>query len=59
MSRECPGCAIPADRGAETCPICGYEFPRHPRRFWVVAIPALVGFAVFLLAGVGSGCHGW
>jgi len=28
--KECPSCAMPADKNAETCPICGYEFPRQP-----------------------------
>jgi RNA polymerase subunit RPABC4/transcription elongation factor Spt4 len=25
---ECPSCALEAPKDAETCPYCGYEFPR-------------------------------
>jgi ribosomal protein S27AE len=28
--KECPSCAMPVDKEAETCPICGYEFPKQP-----------------------------
>lgn len=27
--RECPSCAMSVPAGAETCPICGYEFPQR------------------------------
>jgi predicted amidophosphoribosyltransferase len=28
--KECPGCAVDVDKNEETCPICGYEFPKQP-----------------------------
>lgn len=26
---ECPSCAMDVDADADTCPYCGYEFPRQ------------------------------
>ena len=26
-TRECPSCAMDVPAEAETCPVCGYEFP--------------------------------
>ena len=26
---ECPSCALEVDKSEETCPFCGYEFPRE------------------------------
>lgn len=28
--KECPSCAMHVENRAETCPICGYEFPKQP-----------------------------
>lgn len=28
--KECPSCAMHVDNRAESCPICGYEFPKQP-----------------------------
>ncbi|MAE69230.1 MAG: hypothetical protein CME06_02045 [Gemmatimonadetes bacterium] len=58
MSTECPGCAVTIERDTSTCPICGYEFPRHPARFRILTVAALAGFALFLFAGLGRGCGG-
>ncbi|MFW6348536.1 MAG: zinc ribbon domain-containing protein [Cyclonatronaceae bacterium] len=30
-TQECPSCAMHVDAKAETCPICGYEFPRQKK----------------------------
>ena len=27
---ECPGCAMEVEYNADTCPICGYDFPKQP-----------------------------
>lgn len=29
-TKECPGCAVEVDADSETCPICGYDFPKQP-----------------------------
>lgn len=31
VTEECPSCALEVDASAETCPYCGYEFPRQKR----------------------------
>jgi hypothetical protein len=28
--KECPSCAMPVDKNADICPICGYDFPKQP-----------------------------
>ena len=34
---ECPSCAVEVDADNETCPICGYEFPRQKKSVQIAA----------------------
>lgn len=51
--RECPACALSVPADAETCPMCGYEFPLPKAGMrlsaWLFVI-LMVLFAVPLLA---------
>ena len=40
--RECPGCAMEVDAGAEVCPICGYEFPKQSKAVQVMAVIMII-----------------
>lgn len=40
--KECPGCAMPVDKDAEVCPICGYEFPSQPLSVQVMAVIMII-----------------
>lgn len=37
-TKECPSCAMEIDAKAETCPICGYDFPKTPLYLKIVAV---------------------
>lgn len=49
-TQECPSCAMDVDYKAETCPICGYEFPRQKKSTIVAVwlfIFLLLAWAIF------------
>jgi hypothetical protein len=48
---ECPSCALEVDDDAETCPYCGYEFPRQKAglKFIALLIVALMLWPLFKL----------
>jgi hypothetical protein len=48
--KECPNCAVEIADGAETCPICRYEFPRRGALPWKPVAALLI---VVILAGFG------
>lgn len=51
-SFECPSCAmdVAGNRSDyETCPYCGYEFPRQKTSYTLMAILLLVLMALFAL----------
>lgn len=43
--RECPSCALPIERDADTCPYCGYDLPQQKSSLKIAAIV----FAVLML----------
>ncbi len=49
MPKECPSCAIEIQENADSCPICGYEFPERKSwpRWIAVFILILIAVAVF------------
>ncbi|WP_052881032.1 hypothetical protein [Kiritimatiella glycovorans] len=48
--RECPGCAGVVEENENTCPICGYEFPRESRRRRAGRITAMLAALLAFLA---------
>lgn len=41
-TKECPSCAMPVDKNAQVCPICGYEFPKQRKSVQIAAIIMLI-----------------
>ena len=41
---ECPSCALEVEKGLETCPYCGYEYPetKNGRTFMAWLFAALL-----------------
>lgn len=46
---ECPGCAVEVDSDNETCPICGYEFPRQPLSLKIGVLVLIILMLLWLL----------
>ncbi|MBN1996405.1 hypothetical protein JW935_02550 [candidate division KSB1 bacterium] len=49
MAKECPSCAVAVDDKAETCYICGYEFPRQKMSIKIVVIVLVLVFLGMLV----------
>ncbi len=47
--KECPSCAMEVEAKANKCPICGYEFPKHPLYLKWVAILFIILILLFLI----------
>ncbi len=49
-TRECPSCAVEVEANVESCPICGYEFPKS--KSWVkwTVIALIFGFLMLQLS---------
>ena len=58
MTRECPGCAVETDFVEESCPVCGYELPRHTNRFRLVGLVAGLAFALPTIWAGSAFLHG-
>ena len=47
--KECPSCAMPVDKDADVCPICGYEFPKQSRALQVAAIIMIILMVLYFV----------
>jgi len=48
-TRKCPGCAVEIEADSDVCPVCGYDFPKQPLSFQIMAWVMVILLLLWLL----------
>jgi len=54
-TKQCPSCAMDVDAGAETCPICDYEFPQRKTINSKLVIAIMLGAFLYIFYKIAFG----
>jgi RNA polymerase subunit RPABC4/transcription elongation factor Spt4 len=46
---ECPSCAMNVEANSETCPICGYDFPKQSKSLMIVVWAMIALILLYLV----------